>query len=271
MKRISILLLLFAGCATDVGSLATQEEPEQTTPQSTLEPEPQPEPVMTDPIIVPVEVPVPIPVAPTNLDLLRLSCPTFSDSGILDFAGTNDDDWWAGVSLASASNANAQVCGFDSACLRCLEAITDFVYLIEHAGDIQPTGFVPGDLFSFLTQDETELFLLSVQNANREIDSQVQNKLSRELFELGSLRGTTLACAVICGAERDRVRLKREATTIAVQQILNAIGVVLNFSAFAEIEDFNCREYPNRSFDCDLSGFGLLLPGLTCTIDLPCR
>ena len=172
--------------------------------------------------------------------------------------------------------------------------MTDFVYFVVHQFDLQPflipgldptppptipppaqdpiDTFVPGNLFSFLTQDETELFLLNVQNANAEIDRQVESDLSIELADLFSrgLGSTSLACNAECGAETDRVRLKREATAIVVQQILDASGLVLDLFAFAEIEDFNCREYPNWSFECSsLSALGL--PSITCTIDLPCR
>ncbi len=132
--------------------------------------------------------------------------------------------------------------------------------------------FVSGDVFSFLTPHETDLFLLDVESANREIDRQVRIALSNELGDLGArgLGGSTLVCAAECGAEIDRIRLKREATAILVQQILDAVGLVLDSSAFAEIEDYNCREYPNWSFECtSLAGYGL--PPITCRIDLPCR
>lgn len=121
-----------------------------------------------------------------------------------------------------------------------------------------------GDVFSFLTPDETELFLLFVDRLNADIDSLVDSALSLALMELGSrgLGGGSLACGLECDAEQTRIEAKREGTAIsAIDAAASRIDLTLGLFERQEIDAFNCENYPNHSLAC-----GTLF---TCTIGGP--
>ena len=203
-----------------------------------------------------------------------LECPPIC-TGTGDFCDSDCDGWFDDFEISQGSDpcnsfdppvcppvqSVARLCVHIIGCDSLNEADDDF--------DEPVDTFVSGDVFSFLTPIETEVFLSLVVSNNIAIDQQVNAERNSALFDLGQqgLGGSSLTCAVKCGAERDRVRLKREATFIAVREVLALSGLDIDLLAFIEIQDFNCREYPNRSFVCSSS---VGLPSITCTIDLPC-
>jgi hypothetical protein len=129
-----------------------------------------------------------------------------------------------------------------------------------------------GDVFSFLTPNETELFLLFVDRLNADIDSFVDSELALALFDLGS-RGffcSSLVCNAECGAEQSRISLKRDGTALSAIDAAASSGVNLTLGLFErqEIDAFNCENYPNRSFDCTRA-LECGLPPIPCTVGGP--
>ena len=117
----------------------------------------------------------------------------------------------------------------------------------------QPVVFVPGRPFSFLTQGQNDSVLARIRIRNEEI------------HQLTAGRGE-------CRMRIDRVRLKRQGTWAALEQLGQAIGmnIIARLTAqdIEEIESFNCSQYRNRTIriDSDIdSRFSA-----ECVIDLPC-
>ncbi len=135
------------------------------------------------------------------------------------------------------------------------------------ACDSTPVG--SGDVFSFLTPDETELFLLFVATLNADIDRLVDEELALVLMDLRNrgFGGSTMVCNAECDAEQSRVSLKRDGTALCAIDAAASSGInlILGLAEWNEIHAFNCENYPNRSLTCDLPG----LPAVTCTIGGP--
>lgn len=206
------------------------------------------------------------------VDDQELTCPEFCH---LDLCDSDCDGWFDDVEIDAGwdpcnafdplfcPDTPARICNFIIGCDGLNEADDVFNEPVD--------TFVSGDVFSFLTPIETDVFLSLISSFNFTIDEQVDIELSLALFDIGC-GCCSLVCEAECEAEKDRVRFKRQATITSVDQVLVASGrFVDSIFAFAEIAEFNCCEYPNQSFDC----LSLLECGLsrtfTCTIDLPCR
>lgn len=146
---------------------------------------------------------------------------------------------------------------------------------LDGLGDVcDPFPAGSGDVFSFLTPDETELFLIFVARLNADIDSFVDSELALALFDLGS-RGffcSSLVCNEECDAEQSRISLKRDGTALSAIDAAASFGInlILGLAERQEIDDFNCQNYPNKSFDCTRAlecGLGSIL----CTVGgFPC-
>jgi len=239
---------------------------------------------------VPIGVFSTIPIA--NMDALRAAClflgdgtpdAALTDAEIIDSLIQIDGDWLAGFTYLEEYDyyLTETTCGTIPDCRSCLGTQIDFVYLVAHStppppAPVPPTPppFVAGNVFSFLTPAETELFLSLVASSNRAIDEQVDNQLSADRTDLISrgLSCSSLFCTAECSAETNRIQQKRDATGSAIDQAIASGGraVTPEPSDFLEINDFNCREYPNRSFVCDLTPCGL--SSITCTINRdPCH
>lgn len=137
--------------------------------------------------------------------------------------------------------------------------------------------FVPGEIFSFLTAADTEYFKSTVFLLNEQIDELVQGQLSAELADLAErgLSGSSLVFSAKCDAAEQAVRLKREGTWVALEETAAVFGIFLSPIEPGwqiEVQEFNCREYPNGVVDIDYE----LPPGMpshlepVCEIDLPC-
>ncbi len=130
--------------------------------------------------------------------------------------------------------------------------------------------FVAGDLFSFLTPEETTFFRQSVADMNLYIDSQVEIEFSGTFADLSDrgLSCTSLYLVAMCNAEKMSVNLKRQATWIILENVAAVFGLPLNslpMEQLLEVDAFNCQEYPGGSVNmehCELS--------LTCVIDDSC-
>mgnify|MGYP001591151274 CR=1 FL=1 len=95
----------------------------------------------------PIIVPVPV-VGATNMDILRAACPLISDASIIDGVSVIDADWSAGFTYQEELDFNSTSCLTTSAydgCVRCFDAIVDFVYFVAHEGQDPPAPpVVPG-------------------------------------------------------------------------------------------------------------------------------
>lgn len=133
--------------------------------------------------------------------------------------------------------------------------------------------FISGDVFSFLSVDETEFFNAEVAARVQDIDDAVEQELADTLFDLYD-RGIGCSTATLgakCDAEISKVELKRAATFDALEYTAFVLGsrfVPFSLEEVREIESFNCAKYPNRVFvvhdDCSLSAT------INCEISLPC-
>ncbi len=145
MKRLSVIVLLIAGCQSGVGSpppdeqpagevleqpLPEEPEPEPPLPEPDSEPAPEPDPIV---FVVPVPIPVPLPPLPLiDMDVLRLACSYISHQEIIVNLGVVNDHWWSGMTYAQRLALNATSCRFDAVCVACWDTIADFIYLVIH-------------------------------------------------------------------------------------------------------------------------------------------
>ena len=117
------------------------------------------------------------------------------------------------------------------------------------SGPEPPPAFVSGDVFSFLTPGETAVFLSRVGTLNRAIEAAIEAALSATLADLAArgFGGSGMSVAAVCQAMGDEIVAKHEGTWVALQYVADFSGVffALTPSEVQEIEDFNCREYPN--------------------------
>lgn len=112
-----------------------------------------------------------------------------------------------------------------------------------------PPTFVSGDIFTFLTPDETDYFLSRVRTLNDAILTALLNELAAAALEdsLRGLSGGGAASARACQLSQEAVRARREGTWVALQEVGDFLDIIFNLtpSEVQEIEDFNCREYPS--------------------------
>jgi len=111
--------------------------------------------------------------------------------------------------------------------------------------------FEAGDVFSFLSIQETELFLLLVAEANNEITQWYQDELhaiALDRANRGFSSGGSIARQLVCEAEEQAVEMRRAATWLVLDDPLGLSFQTLIFLGVTnEVDDWNCRRYPDPS------------------------
>jgi len=111
--------------------------------------------------------------------------------------------------------------------------------------------FIAGDIFSFLTVQETELFRALTNQANDEITRWHQDGLRAiavELARRGLSSGGSLAMQLGCEADQQAVEMRRTATWQVLDDPLGLSFQTLFFlDVTEEVDQWNCQRYPDPS------------------------
>jgi len=110
--------------------------------------------------------------------------------------------------------------------------------------------FIAGDIFSFLTVQETELFRVLADQANDEITRWEQDELraiSAEMARRGLSR-SSIAYQLACDARQQAVEMRRAATWLVLDDPLGLSFLTLFFlDVTEEVDQWNCQRYPDPS------------------------
>ncbi len=191
-----------------------------------------------------------------------------------------------GVVVAVHAAATLDVAGTNRFATRA-DALADLLNMIE-SGAVNPVEipsgdepepvpepepepiFVAGDLFPFLTPEETDYFRQRVAAVNLDIDSLIENELAviqMDLIDRG-LWCSSLYLNALCGAQTDSVSLKRLGTWSVLEEVAAVFGFTLyplSAVEVLEIDAFNCQEYPGGSVTIEHCGLSM-----TCIVDESC-
>lgn len=176
---------------------------------------------------------------------------------ITDLVAGLDELWQFGISFSDATQLMRDSCSNNTLSCTCFDRITRYVWFTLHSASLDDPPivsddeppFVSGNVFSFLTVPETDLFNLMVAGANNEITQwrideirRISSELARRGLSSGGSQGRQLAC----DTDIEAARRRREATWQVLDEHLGfSIGVLFSIGVTDEVEEWNCRQYPD--------------------------
>lgn len=188
------------------------------------------------------------PQPANNFDVLRTACSGVPDAEIVASVNAFDAEWWKGTTFNNLSIGIDRGCS-DSFCKTCFNAIAYHVYFNLHSVTVDDPPFVSGNVFSFLSVPETEIFLMLVTSANNEITQWRIDELNRidvEIARGGFGSGSSLARQWLCDVNKEAVRRRRDATWQVLDEHVGlSKSALFSIGATAEVVGWNCQRYPD--------------------------
>lgn len=202
------------------------------------------------------------PPALTGFDKLVSECSivfggsasnTLITDEVTQIIASMDALWELGVSFDTVVDLNREACS-DNQCIDCFDRVARYVWFELHSADppiVADDGppFVSGNVFSFLSIPETDLFRTMIAGANNEITQwriDELNRISQEIANSGLSSGGSQARQLACNTDIEATRRRRDATW----QVLNdhfglSRSVLFTMGVSNEVDAWNRQRYPD--------------------------